>query len=94
MRNKSVDITAILLAFISLGGCTSTQSRLSSEVVEVVSDNRLLVPEGSAEFLWEEPQVEIAEVSPGLDEQGFYYNPKYYTISPAKQGRWRYYRRD
>jgi uncharacterized protein YcfL len=84
----------LIISLLLIVGCSTNRGNFTSETVETASEQKLIVPEGTAEFLWEEPQVSIVEVSPGLDEQGIYYNPKHYSISPVKQGRWRYFRRN
>lgn len=49
------------------------------------------LPEGVAQYVWEEPMVDVVEVPPGLDPEGHYYRPAHREVVEVRQGRWQHY---
>lgn len=51
-------------------------------------------PPGVVRQIWEEPQIEVIQVPPGLDPEGHFYRPAHQAVVEVKPGRWRYYHLD
>ena len=83
----------IVTVLALLTGCAAGSG--SVEVREVIADQRYArqVP-GAAEYVWEEPMIDVVDVPPGLDPEGNYYRPGHQAVVEVRQGRWRYYRDD
>ena len=84
MRNVK-RISIALLGLIVFSGCSSNSAP------EVVYETQIIRP-GAAQFVWEEPMVDVIDVPPGLDPDGVYYRPAHQQVVEIRQGRWKYYK--
>jgi hypothetical protein len=83
----------ILFALVTMSvftsGCSTVKdSRRQSVVVE---REYPVYPEGSVEYVWEEPARDVVDVPPGLDPEGHYYRPSHQEVVESLPGRYRLY---
>ena len=88
MMVKSLLISGFLIA---LSGCATR----SAEVISLPTPPTAVAQEnGTAQFVWEEPMVDVIEVPPGLDPDGVYYRPAHQEVVEIRQGRWKHYNKN
>lgn len=87
--SSSFKISAFCVA-LALTGCAA--SRTSTVVEPVIQKTTYQPSNGVAEYVWEEPMIDVVDVPPGLDPEGHYYRPGHQAVVEIRQGRWKYYR--
>lgn len=70
-------------------GCTSLFRR---EIQTVVVEHEYpKYPEGTVDYVWEEPTRDVVDVPPGLDPEGHYYRPGHQEVVESLPGRYKFY---
>jgi len=87
--SSSFKISVVCVA-VALTGCAASST--STTVEPVVQKTYAPKAEGVAEYVWEEPMIDVIDVPPGLDPEGHYYRPGHQEVVEIRQGRWKYYR--
>jgi uncharacterized lipoprotein YmbA len=83
--NKINKTLFTLLGTILIVGCSKP---LPPEIIYETHT----VQQGQAQYVWEEPTVDVIDVPPGLDPDGVYYRPAHKQVVEIRQGRWKYYK--
>ena len=87
---KKLRLVLILPAVFSGGvGCSSLFSRDTQTVV--VERDYPKYPEGTVDYVWEEPSRDVVDVPPGLDPEGHYYRPGHQEVVESLPGRYKFY---
>ncbi len=70
-------------------GCSSLFGRNTQTVV--VEREYPKYPEGTVDYVWEEPTRDVVDVPPGLDPEGHYYRPGHQEVVESLPGRYKFY---
>lgn len=89
-RKNGIILLLACLAALCCSAC-STSSMEGMTAREVIV-SRVEYPPGTVDYIWEEPMVDVIDVPPGLDPEGYYYRPAHQSVVEIRQGRWRYFR--
>jgi len=94
----------IIACAVSVTSCSRKYTRPNISVdpsTTLIDSNTNLRPtedylqqEGTMEFVWEEPMVDVVDVPPGYDPEGHYYRPAHRALREVQQGQYRYLRDD
>lgn len=90
--NSLIKLSALPLLAVTLIGCSSVARQASNSYTEEVKIREVVVETqqpGTVEMVWEEPMVQIVDVPPGLDPEGYYYRPAHREVVEIRQGRYR-----
>ena len=89
--------TVLLLSTLVLAGLSGCSTHTAGGAVTsnvAACPGCPAVPPGTAQYVWEEPMVDVIEVPPGLDPDGIYYRPAHQEVVEIRQGRWKYYNKN
>ncbi|RMD88146.1 MAG: hypothetical protein D6808_00210 [Candidatus Dadabacteria bacterium] len=81
---------ALAIIVICLASCAPRQPKVIYK--KVVVEKAVTPPAGTVQYIWEEPMVDVVDVPPGLDPEGYYYRPAHREIVEIRQGRWQQYK--
>ena len=89
-RMNRVAVSLGMLSLLVLSGCTMESSH---SVISTAGScpGCPAQPPGTAQYVWEEPMIDVIDVPPGLDPDGIYYRPAHQEVVEIRQGRWKYY---
>lgn len=73
-------------------GCTSLFTSDTQTVV--VERDYPKYPEGTVDYVWEEPTRDVVDVPPGLDPEGHYYRPGHQEVVESLPGRYKFYKNE
>jgi hypothetical protein len=104
-KNYTLIRTFLVIACaVSVTSCSRkhTRSNISVDPSNTLIDSSTglrptedyLQQEGTMEFVWEEPMVDVIDVPPGYDPEGHYYRPAHRALREVQQGQYRYLRGD
>jgi uncharacterized protein YceK len=83
-----------LIIIIVLTGCSALNTSSSNAQSVIVEREYPKYPEGTVEYVWEEPARDVVDVPPGLDPEGQYYRPGHQEVVESLPGRYKFYTRE
>jgi len=93
-------LAVTLVGLTVTSGCSARRAgpplekRYETISARSVGDPSLQSEEGVADYIWEEPMVDVVDIPPGMDPEGHYYRPGHQEILEIRPGKWKYYRGD
>jgi len=81
---------AMIVLLVSMIGCSQAHSTKVLTREAQVHETYARSVQGVEEQIWEEPMVDVIDVPPGLDPEGYYYRPAHQAVVEIRQGRWKY----
>jgi len=90
---KKLWLLVIVAGIVNGGvGCSSIFGRDTQTVV--VEREYPKYPEGTVDYVYEEPTRDVVDVPPGLDPEGHYYRPGHQEVVESLPGRYKFYKNE